>query len=186
MTDVTAQLSAILHRAERRFGIWSSRRGVDLLRIALGLIFIWFGVLKFCPGLCDVEVLAAKTMQLLTFGFIPAKVCLTLLAVGECALGLALLTNRYKRATTLALLLHLTGTFLPMVLFPADTWKHFPYAPTLAGQYILKNIVLISATIVVGARAFLRKPAMRLLPAQGATYAGLASRHLGLYAKSPS
>ena len=62
-----------------------------------------------------------------------------------------------------SLLLHLAGTFLPLVLFPRRTWKHMPFAPTLAGQYILKNIVLMSAAVSVAANAAARPMPLRLV-----------------------
>ena len=57
------------------------------------------------------------------------------------------------RACALSLVLHLLGTFLPLALFPADTWKIFPYVPTLTGQYILKNLVLLIAALAVYAQS---------------------------------
>jgi hypothetical protein len=55
------------------------------------------------------------------------------------------------RATLLLLVLQMLGTITPLFLFPAETFTQFPYAPTLEGQYIIKNIVLVSAAIVIGA-----------------------------------
>jgi hypothetical protein len=43
------------------------------------------------------------------------------------------------------------GTMLPLVFFPSQTFSSFPFVPTLEGQYIIKNLVLVSAAIVVGA-----------------------------------
>ena len=63
----------------------------------------------------------------------------------------ALITGRYLRATLLLLFVQMAGTITPLFLFPAATWVHFPYAPTLEGQYIIKNIVLVAAAIAVGA-----------------------------------
>ncbi len=154
-------------QAERAVGIWMSNYGVTLTRIALGVVFLWFGVLKFCPGLCDVEVLAQQTLGLMTFHLLSPAICIRVLALAECAVGMGLLTGRLPRTTILCLLLHLAGTFLPLVLFPAECWKHFPYAPTLVGQYILKNIVLMAAGAVVGAGAFLRVRVVRRAPALG-------------------
>jgi len=157
-----------LEAAERGFGKWASTNGVTILRVTLGLIFVWFGVLKFCPGLCDVEVLAAKTMQALTLGLIPARVCICMLGVLECGIGVGLISRRWMRLTTVCLMLHLGGTFVAMGLFPGETWKHFPYAPTLVGQYILKNLILMAAGLVVGARAFAlqkaREPVLVVMP----------------------
>lgn len=140
------QLNARLELAEKSFGEWMSTHTVALLRVSMGIVFLWFGVLKFWPGLSDAEVLATKTIMTITFGLIPAKVCIQLLAVAECAMGGMMVAGRALRLTTLCLMLHLMGTFLPMMLFPGETWKHFPYAPTLLGQYILKNLILMAVT----------------------------------------
>ncbi len=153
-----------LEALEQGFAEWASTHGVAILRVSLGLIFVWFGVLKLCPGLCDVEVLAARTMQALTFGLIPVKICIRMLAVAECGIGAGLISGQWMKLTIVCLMLHLAGTFLPLAMFPADTWKHFPYAPTLVGQYILKNLVLMSAAVVVGAKAFARQRALLVMP----------------------
>ncbi len=60
-------------------------------------------------------------------------------------------SGRYVRATLLLLFVQMPGTLTPLVLFPQETFRVFPYAPTLEGQYIIKNLVLIGAAIVVGA-----------------------------------
>jgi hypothetical protein len=69
----------------------------------------------------------------------------------ECAIGLGLIFGKFLRVTLLLLLLQMMGTFLPLVFFPAETWTHIPYEPTLEGQYIIKNLILLGAGIVVGA-----------------------------------
>ena len=64
---------------------------------------------------------------------------------------MGLLVGRWMRAVLLLLFLQMIGTATPLVLFPNETWTQFPIAPTLEGQYIIKNIVLVSAAIVLGA-----------------------------------
>lgn len=130
---------------------WMARHGVLLLRIAVGIVYLWFGVLKFFPGASPAQDLATRTTAILTFGLIPAAVSLPLLAAWECLIGLGMVAGKCMRLTILLLLLQMTGTITPMFFFPAETFIHFPYAPTLEGQYIIKNIVLISAALVVGA-----------------------------------
>ncbi len=153
---------------EQGFGDWAAANGVRILRVALGIVFVWFGVLKFCPGLCDVEVMAA----------IPVKVCLCVLAVAETGIGILLIAGRAMRTTTICLMLHLCGTFLPMLLFPDETWKHFPYAPTLVGQYILKNMVLMAAAVVVAAGAFARSTARKAPPIRRSNLVPIRSFHM--------
>lgn len=130
---------------------WMARHGIRLIRISLGLVFLWFGVLKFFPGLSSAEDLAARTIVQLTFGLIPAPTAVLLLAALETAIGLGLIAGLALRLTLLLLAFQMLGTVTPLFLFPAETFVVFPYAPTLEGQYIIKNMVLVSAGIVLGA-----------------------------------
>ena len=144
------QISIGVDTYEPRITAWMAHNGVLLTRVALGLIFLWFGVLKFLPGMSEAEDVARRTLVKLTFGQVPPQICLYLLAAWECAIGLGLLWGRFLKSTLILLFLQLLGTFLPLLFFPSETWKHFPYAPTLEGQYIIKNLVLVSAAIIVG------------------------------------
>jgi uncharacterized membrane protein YphA (DoxX/SURF4 family) len=135
---------------ESRVSAFMAENGILVTRLALGVIFLWFGILKFVPGLSVAEDLAKRTLVKVTFGHIPAEVCLYILAVWECAIGLGFLSGRFVRSTLILLFLQLPGTFLPLLFFPSETWNRIPYAPTLEGQYILKNLVLISAGIIIG------------------------------------
>ena len=130
---------------------WMARHGVPLLRISLGIVFLWFGALKFFPGLSPAQDLAARTVERLSFGLIGPALSLPALAAWECLIGLGLLTGRFMRATLLLLAAQMLGTLTPLALFPAEVFTRVPYAPTLEGQYIIKNAVLISAAIVLGA-----------------------------------
>lgn len=138
-------------RLDRRITAWMARWGVLLLRISLGLVFLWFGVLKFIPGLSPAQDLAGRTIAMLTFGMIPSSTALFLLAAWEVLIGLGLITGLFMRVTLLLLFGQMLGTMTPMLFFPDEVFAVFPFAPTLEGQYIIKNLVLISAGIVIGA-----------------------------------
>jgi uncharacterized membrane protein YphA (DoxX/SURF4 family) len=92
-----------------------------------------------------------KTIDLLTFSLIPGSVSLVLLATLECAIGLGLVLGRPMRLTLLLLAFQMVGAASPLLLFPNEVFTAFPYAPTLEGQYIIKNAVLVSAGLVIGA-----------------------------------
>lgn len=128
-----------------------ARFGMPGLRLSLGVVFFWFGVLKFFPGLSPAQDLAARTIEVLSLGLVPPVVSVPALAAWECAIGLGLITGRWLRATLFLLLAQMLGTITPLALFPAETFTRFPYAPTLEGQYIIKNLVLVSAALVLGA-----------------------------------
>jgi uncharacterized membrane protein YkgB len=142
---------ARLDPIDLRITAWMARHGVALTRVALGIVFFWFGVIKFVPGWSPAQELAGRTIDVLTFGMVPPRVALPVLAAWEVAIGLGLLTCRLLRATLLLLFLQMLGTMLPLLFFPDETFIRFPFSPTLEGQYIIKNLVLVSAAIVVGA-----------------------------------
>ncbi|MBP7693417.1 MAG: DoxX family membrane protein [Anaerolineales bacterium] len=146
-----AALTQWLIRVDVALTRWMARYGVSGLRVSLGIVFFWFGVLKFFPGLSPAQDLAARTIETLSFGWVPPAVSVPVLAAWECLIGLGLITGRFMRATLLLLILQMLGTVTPLALFPAETFTRFPYAPTLEGQYIIKNVVLVSAAVVLGA-----------------------------------
>jgi len=138
-------------RLDRRITMTLAAAAVPVLRVSLGAVFLWFGVLKFFPGLSPAQDLAARTIEQLTFGLVRPEVALPVLAAWEVLIGLGLLSGRFLRATLLLLGVQMLGTLTPLLLFPAETFTVFPIAPTLEGQYILKNVVLVAAAMVVGA-----------------------------------
>jgi uncharacterized membrane protein YphA (DoxX/SURF4 family) len=138
-------------RLDRRITTALAAAAVPVLRIALGIVFLWFGILKFFPGLSPAQDLAARTIEQLTFGLVPQAVALPVLAAWESLIGLGLISGRYLRATLLLLAVQMLGTMTPLALFPAETFTILPIAATLEGQYIIKNVVLIAGAMVVGA-----------------------------------
>ena len=145
-------------RIDARIRKWMSRHGTTLLRISLGTIFLWFGALKFFPGMSPAQDLAMRTIDKLTFGMLPAHLSLIILATWECLIGLGLLTNRFMRTTLFLLFVQMIGAGAPLMLFPNEAFQVFPIAPTLEGQYILKNLVLVSAGVVIGATVGRQRP----------------------------
>lgn len=142
---------------ETRIIAWMSSNGILLLRLSIGIIFFWFGVLKFFPGLSPAEDIAIKTIRTITFGFIPDTVIIYGLAIWEVVIGLGLLFNIFPRITLILLFLQMLGTFTPLFLFPEELFHVFPVSLTLEGQYIVKNIIIISAGLVLGAKIKGRK-----------------------------
>lgn len=144
-------LPSRLEPIDVRLTSWMARHGITITRVALGVVFFWFGVIKFVPGLSPAAELATRTIDRLTFGLLSPAVSLPLLAAWESLIGVGLLSARYLRATLALLFLQMPGTLLPLFFFPRETFLAFPHAPTLEGQYIVKNLVLVAAAIVVGA-----------------------------------
>ncbi len=131
---------------------WMSRYGYLILRITIGIVFFWFGFLKFFPGYSPAQEFATKTITMLSFGLIPDFIIINGLAFWEVLIGIGLISGKFIRETLLLLFLQMAGTFAPIFLLPNEVFTHFPYAPTMEGQYIIKNLVLVSAGIVLGGR----------------------------------
>ena len=146
------QLTALYQQTDVGVTEWMARRAVTLLRCSLGVVFFWFGVLKFFPDFSPAADLAARTITTLSFGLVAPGLLLPGLAAWECLIGLGMLSGTCMRATILLLLLQMVGTLTPLLLFPTVTFTHFPLAPTLEGQYIIKNLVLVSAALVIGSQ----------------------------------
>ncbi len=140
-----------LRKRDEAITHWMAKYGVFLLRISVGIIFFWFGVLKYFPGLSPATDLATKTIDTLTFGIISGSFALYILATLEVAIGIGLIFGVFLRETLLLLLFQMMGTITPLFLFTSEAFTRIPYAPTLEGQYIIKNIVIVSAGIVIGA-----------------------------------
>ncbi len=129
--------------------------GLPLLRWSLGIVFIWFGLLKPL-GHSPAADLVARTVY---WGVDPDWFVPFLgwweVAIGICLidpgrwLGLGL-GRILTRLGILLLLLQMPGTFLPLILLPDVCFTQIPWAPTLEGQYIIKNLVLIAAALSIG------------------------------------
>ena len=150
-TEKRERLQQDFDSVDKRITRWMAKYGIVLLRIGLGVVFFWFGVIKFVPGLSPAQDLAANTMRMLSFGIVPPNISVPVLAAWECLIGIGLITGKFMRVTILLLLAQMAGTITPLFLFPKETWRVFPISPTLEGQYIIKNIVLVSAALVIGA-----------------------------------
>lgn len=120
-----------------------------MLQISIGIIYLWFGGLKFFPHVSPAEGLASETIYHLTFGVFTHEQSLILLALWEVSIGMFLVIRRYFNVVFWAVLLHMICTFSPLILLPAVSFTAAPYGLTLVGQYIIKNIVIVSALIVI-------------------------------------
>jgi uncharacterized membrane protein YphA (DoxX/SURF4 family) len=144
-------LSGNYDRIDTALTTWMARNGIRFLRISLGAVFLWFGVLKFFPGLSPAQTLAGNTISILSFGLLTPELAVFILAVWECLIGVGLIAGYLLRATLLLLWLQMLGTITPLFLFPEQCFTVVPIAPTLEGQYIVKNLVLVTAGLVIGA-----------------------------------
>jgi uncharacterized membrane protein YkgB len=132
-----------VEQLDKGIASWMEVHGHRLLRYSLAVIFLWFGFLKFFPGMSPAEELVSNTVYWFGPWFI------FVLAAWEVAIGLCLLFRPLIRIGIALMALQMVGTFLPLILLPEITWQHL-FIPTMEGQYIIKNLVLITAAIVVG------------------------------------
>lgn len=124
-------------------------RWLIILRISIGIIYVWFGALKFFPGVSPAEALAKETIHQLTFRLIGPELSLLLLAIWETAVGVLLMSGFYSKVVIRIVLVHMICTFSPLFLLPGISFTSAPFALTLVGQYIIKNIVIVSALFAI-------------------------------------
>lgn len=138
-------IGVAIDRLDQRITAWMARYGIVIMRIGLGVVFFWFGILKLFPGMSPAEDLVRNTIY-----FVDPDLFLPVLAIWEALIGLGLITGKFMRATLLLLFMQMPGTALPLVVLPDVVWTAFPFGLTLEGQYIVKNLVLIGAGLVIG------------------------------------
>ncbi len=125
------------------------QKAIRIVQIMIGVNFFWFGMLKFFSGVSPAESLALMTIEKLTFGMIAPEVSIKLLAIWEVLVGIGFLVGRYARFFVPIFMVHMVLTFSPLFLFPELCFSTPPFALTLVGQYIFKNLVFIAAGLVI-------------------------------------
>ena len=118
-----------------------------MLRISIGFIYVLFGALKFFPNYSPAEELAATTIDMITLGVFMGDTALMLLAIIEVGIGIGLMVNFKTKGMVMIALWHMVCTFMPMIVLPQYAYSNSPYSLSLVGQYILKNMIIISALI---------------------------------------
>jgi len=138
-----------LNELDRRISRFMARWGTLAVRLSFGVIFIWFGILK------PLGVSAAAPLVRATIPWMPifgVEAWLAIIGWWEVAIGVAFLFHKTIRVAIALLFLQMVGTFMPLVLLPEVAFQagKIPFGPTLEGQYIIKNLMIISAALVVG------------------------------------
>ena len=124
---------------------------ITILRVSLGLVFLVFASFKFVSGASPAEDLAIATVDKLTFGMVTGSSALLFTAITETVIGITLLTGRFVKVGLVVIAGALVGILSPLVLFPDQMWSG--NGPTLTGQYVFKDIVLVAGGLVVAAHA---------------------------------
>ena len=122
---------------------------IILARLAIFVVYFWFGFLKiigFSPATPLVQALFEKTID-----FMPFSTFYILFAIFEVVIGTLFLIRGLERVAILMLGLHLITTAMPLVLLPQIAWQGF-MIPTLEGQYMIKNVLILACAVVIGSR----------------------------------
>ena len=119
-----------------------------LVRIPLFVIFFWFGFLKII-NLSPAQNLVIDTVYWMPF--FEAESWTIIIGYWEVLIAILFLFKRTTLVAMVLLLLQMTGTFLPLIILPEVTFQNSnPFLPTLEGQYIIKNIIIITAALIIG------------------------------------
>jgi len=145
LQNCTSAFDRCLQTIDSRVVHWLQRNGITLLRISIGIIFVWFGALKLFPGVSPAEPLIRALMP----DFIE-DLSLPLIGIMEVLIGIGYIFGRYLRVIILLNLMQMAGAMAPLLFVPDRLWVAFPFVWTLEGQYVIKDIILISAALVIG------------------------------------
>ena len=127
---------------------WFQKVAKPAARVALFVIFFWFGFIKLIglsPAESLVEALFNRTIPFISFNAFYLGFSLL-----ECLIGILFLVPKATRLVIALLFLHMITTFLPLIFLPQITWQ-MPFVPTLEGQYIIKNLALIALAMGIAA-----------------------------------
>ena len=147
--DIERRLPAPVQRAFERFDAlivgFLAAYGITLLRLAVGLVFIWFGMLKAIDR-SPVAELVADTVY-----WLPSGIFVRFLGAWELVVGVGLLVPVALRLTLLLFWAQMIGTFLVLVVHPGLSFQDGnPLLLTMTGEFVIKNLVLITAGLVIG------------------------------------
>lgn len=146
---------------------WALDHGVKALRLWLGVVYFWFGALKFDATAGGEESsVPGRAVAFLTLRLLDETQGAQVLAYWECLIGFCLVAGLWLRTASLLMLAHMLVMFLPMVLMPRQIWESFPLLPTIKGQMILDNLALIACAMML-ASSVPRGPPRRFLGRPG-------------------
>ena len=144
-------LDARLRTAEAASQRWLIAHSIVILRVSIGAVLLAFGLLKFFPGVSPAQELVERTTSMLTLGLVAGPTALVAVALLETVLGLWLISGRGMRGAVYLLGVQLVGIMSPIVLLPGRLFAGPHGAPTLEGQYVLKDVIIVGAALVLAA-----------------------------------
>ena len=145
--DVAEGYWNAIHRLDRRILASLRRAALPALRLSLAIVFIWFGLLKIIGETPVADLVASTVYWVDPDAFVP------FLGAFEIAVGLGLLLGRALRVVLALFVLQMVGTFLVLVIQPDVSFQGSnPLLLTTEGEFVVKNLVLLSAGLTIGAR----------------------------------
>ena len=152
--DAAPELPGAVDRLDRRIVAFLERWGITALRVSLGLVFVWFGALKIFQ-ISPVADLVARTVY-----WVDPSWFVPVLGGVEVIIGIGLLAGRALRTILALFWLQMLGTFLVLIVLPEVAFQRGnPLLLTVEGEFVVKNLVLLSAGMVVGSTVRRRKRA---------------------------
>ena len=143
-------MNANLHSLDNVVAHQMRQLSDPVIRISFGIIFIWFGILKPLRLSAAIPLVEATVAWL---PFFDAATWVEVIGWWEVLIGLAFLFKKTTRIAIALLFMQMTGTFMPLFLLPQVTFQEdLPWLPTMEGQYIIKNLMIIAAALVLGCR----------------------------------
>ena len=143
-----AIMKDVLNKLDSKFIKIMKNASIPSIRLSFGVIFIWFGILKPL-GLSSAEGLLKSTVIWLPFG--SPEMWLIIIGLWEVVIGVFFFFKKTTRIAIILLFLQMVGTFMPLVVLTEVTFQSNNFLlPTLEGQYIIKNLMIISAALVLG------------------------------------
>lgn len=144
-SNVANSFIATLDRIDRKVTRFMSSYAILIIRLSLGIVFVWFGLLKVM-GVSPVFDLASQIVY-----WLPSELFVPLLGIWEMAIGVGLLLGKALRVILSLLFLQLAGTFLALIILPEAAFQGGnPLFLTTEGEFVIKNLVLIAAGLAVG------------------------------------
>lgn len=139
-------MTTTLQNLDRSFLRWLKTWSTPLLRVSLGIVFVWFGALKVF-AVSPVADLVADTVY-----WVDPDWFVTVLGVAEMVIGVLLIGNRLLRAVLLVFVAQMIGTALVFVVLPEIAFQNGnPLKLTVEGEFVVKNLVLLTAGLVIAA-----------------------------------
>jgi putative oxidoreductase len=144
-SNVAYSSITMLDRMDRKVIEFMSSYSILIIRVSLGIVFVWFGLLKVM-GVSPVFDLASHIVY-----WLPSELFVPLLGIWEIAIGVGLLLGKALRVILSLLFLQLGGTFLVLIILPETAFQGGnPLFLTTEGEFVIKNLVLIAAGLAVG------------------------------------